>query len=91
MSKSILWVNKKDLSEKAIEGLKEILGEVKLFQLKDFEGDSLKLAERFISVDVIAFQKGSLPPELQEECLERKHIIYITDGGFNFARWEIPQ
>ena len=91
MSKSVLWVNKKRLSEKAIEGLREVLEEVELFQLKDFEGDILALVEKFSLVDVIAFQKGSLPPELQEECLRKPHVIHRIDGNFDFTRWELPQ
>ena len=87
----ILWVNKEDLSKKAIDALEEILGEIELFQLGDLEENPLAIAEKFESVDIIAFQKSSLPPDLQESCLEKRHIIHRINGDFHFIRWELPE
>lgn len=92
MSKrSVLWVKKKNLTEEAIKALKEALGEIELFQLNDLEGDILSQAEKFVSVDIIAFQKGSLPPELESDCLSRPHIIHEIDENFNFTRWTLSK
>ena len=92
MSKrSVLWVKRTNLSEEAVKALKEVLGEIELFQLKDFEEDLQLQSEKFSSVDIIAFQKGSLPPELEGECVRRPHIIHEIDSDFNFTRWTLPK
>lgn len=91
IKKKILWVNKTPLSEEAIKGLEKIYGEIELFQFKDFAEDALALAEKFESADVIAFQLGSLPPELERDCLNKTHIIHEIDEHFNFSRWKLPK
>ena len=89
MSKKIIfWMNKKSLSKKAIEELEKILGEVSLHQLNDFK-NPLTQSAMFDSADIIAFQLGSLLPELQEECLKKTHIIYKTDENFDFEQWQL--
>jgi hypothetical protein len=89
--KKILWVKKTALSEKAIKELKKIYGEIELFQFNDFGEDMLALAEKFNSVDVIAFQLGSLPPELERDCLNKAHIVHEIDEHFNFDRWSLSR
>lgn len=49
------------------------------------------LGSIFESVDVIAFQKGSLPSELERECLSKRHIIYEIDEHFHFTGWKLPK
>ncbi|MCK4592279.1 hypothetical protein KAT63_02435 [Candidatus Parcubacteria bacterium] len=86
--KSIFWMNKKNLSKKAIEELEKILGEVSLHQLNDFKSP-LTQSVMFDSADIIAFQLGSLPSELQEECLKKTHIIHEVDKNFDFKKWQL--
>ncbi|MEA2097737.1 MAG: hypothetical protein U9P70_01530 [Patescibacteria group bacterium] len=86
--KSIFWMNKKNLSEEAIEELEKIFGEISLHQLSDLK-NLLTQTVMFDLADIIAFQLGSLPPELQEECLKRTHITYEIDENFDFKRWQL--
>ena len=86
--KSVFWMNKKNLSKKAIEELEKILGEISLHQLNDPES-LLTQSAMFDLADVVAFQLGSLPSELQEECLKMTHIIYETDENSDFVRWQL--
>lgn len=91
MSKvSVLWMNSEDLSEKEIRGLKSTLGEIELYQMSNFRKDYLKLSRLFETVDVIALRLGCLSPELQNECLHKKHIIY---GIYNleYSGWKLSK
>ena len=89
MSKKIIfWMNKKNLSDKAIKELEKIFGEVSLHQLNDFKSHMTQ-ALLFDTADIIAFQLGSLPPELEKDCLNKKHIIHEIDEHFDFTRWQL--
>ncbi len=84
--KSVFWVNFGNLSKEAVDALREIIPDVNLIQLNDVSQDE---ATSLLAIaDFLAFQKGSLPPELDQIIRNRRDVIeHETDFNSNFVEW----
>jgi len=84
----IFWCKKQNLSEGAIKSLSEIVPDKRLVQLGDVSETCANATLDY--ADIIAFQKSSLPPEL-ERWIRSQHKVLVHEVDFNtfeFKKWE---
>ena len=84
----VFWCKKQNLSDEAIKALSEIVPDMRLVQLGDVSETRANVTLDY--ADIIAFQRSSLPIELDRWIRKQpKVLVHEVDfNTFEFKKWE---